>query len=234
MDMDAEMEMERERTEQDLSFARACIALLKGVVDRPRDESLWLDILKNRDALKEYLDRIGLGLTLSEEDGYAYLYQREDIEGMPRLVQRRPLGYGLSMLLVFLRRRMGEFDSSMDDEKLILSAGEMRRGLELFLPAVRNEERFIKQVEKDIQRAVDMGVLRKTKEEGEYEVRPILRSLVTGAWLQEFHQRLKEYEAYGEMMGDRVMEAPAEGEEEEDGLVLNGWDGGNGPLGLPT
>ncbi|MBQ7479218.1 MAG: DUF4194 domain-containing protein [Selenomonadaceae bacterium] len=201
-----------EMNEQELSFARACIALLKGVVDRQKDEGLWQDILKNRDGLKEYLAKIGLEIFCEELDGYAYLRQM-DVDGVPRLVQRRPVGYGLSMLLVFLRKRLGEFDSSNGDQKLIVSTLEMRRGLEVFLPVATNEELFIKQVEKHIQKAVDMGVLRKIGEEGEYEVRPIIRSFIDAEWLNAFDKRLEEYKEYGAQL------VVAEGEEAEDGLI---------------
>lgn len=207
-----------EANEKELAFSRACIALLKGVVDRGRDERLWQDVLSSQTALQDYLPRIGLQLYLSEMDGYAYLRQMER-EGMPRLMQRRSLSYGLSILLIQLRKRMGEFDVSNGDQKLIVSEEEMRKSLAVFLPAISNEEQYLKKAARFVQQAEEMGVLRKTAEEGEYEVRPILRSLVTAEWLQEFDKRLQEYRDYGLSLGD--MEESEEREEEEDGLILN-------------
>ena len=207
-----------EMTEKEKSFSRACTALLKGVVDRGNDEKLWQDILNSRAALKDYLSKIGLQLYLEELDGYAYLRQNEK-EGMPRLVPRRQLSYGLSILLVQLRKRMGEFDVSNGDQKLIVTMGEMRQSLEVFFPAISNEEKYVKRVERCVQQAEEMGMLRKLASGDEYEVRPILRSFVTAEWLRIFDERLQEYKDYGLQFGES--EETEEKEEADDGLIFN-------------
>ncbi len=215
---------ENEKSEKELAFSRACVALLKGVVDRWRDENLWQDILNSQAALKDYLAKIGLRLYLDELDGYAYLRQAED-DDIPRLVRRSPLSYGLSILLVQLRKKMGEFDASNGDQKLIVSVEEMRRDLAVFLPAITNEEQYQKRFAKFLTQAEEMGVLKKTSEDGEYEVRPILRSFVNAEWLRMFEERLQEYKEYGLNLGgsDETEEAEEqeEKEETEDGLIFH-------------
>lgn len=207
-----------EMTEKEKSFSRACTALLKGVVDRGNDEKLWQDILNSRAALKDYLSKIGLQLYLEELDGYAYLRQNEK-EGTPRLVPRRQLSYGLSILLVQLRKWMGEFDVSNGDQKLIVTMGEMRQSLEVFFSAISNEEKYVKRVERCVQQAEEMGMLRKLAGGDEYEVRPILRSFVTAEWLRIFDERLQEYKDYGLQFGET--EETEEKEEADDGLIFN-------------
>ena len=58
----------KQMEEKEAAFSRACIGLLKGVVCRSSQEKLWQDILEQRNALKEYLSRLGLVLYLDEMD----------------------------------------------------------------------------------------------------------------------------------------------------------------------
>ncbi len=53
-----------------------------------------------------------------------YLATREPEDGeeaLPRLVRRRSLTYNVSLLLVLLRKRMVEFESSGEEGKLVLT-----------------------------------------------------------------------------------------------------------------
>ena len=42
---------------EEQNFSRAAIALLRGVVERSRDEALWQTIVGREEALRDYLDR---------------------------------------------------------------------------------------------------------------------------------------------------------------------------------
>ena len=81
------------------NFSRAAVMLLKGIVDRGKDEVLWQVIINEQAALGDYFRRLGLVLIIDEVDEYAYLQQEEN-SSLPRLVQRFPLSYPVSMLLV--------------------------------------------------------------------------------------------------------------------------------------
>ena len=206
----------KQMEEKEAAFSRACIALLKGIVCRSSQEKLWQDILEQRNALKEYLSRLGLVLYLDEMDEYAYLRQSDD-EEVPRLIPRYPLSYGLSMLLIILRKQLGEYDAMNGDQRLIVAKGDMVLKMQAFFPAMTNEIKFQQEVERHLRRAEEMGFLQKLSgQEDSYEVRPLLRSFVNASWLQEFSERLQDYLDYGRRQKEEA--APEEGEG-LDGLV---------------
>ena len=96
--------------EEELDFSRAAVALLRGVVERRADEALYQTVRTQEQALKEYFGRLGLRLTVDTADEYAYLRQDEAF-GVPRLMARTQLSYPLSLLLLLLRKRLGEYDA---------------------------------------------------------------------------------------------------------------------------
>ncbi|WP_296768324.1 DUF4194 domain-containing protein [Selenomonas sp.] len=196
------------------NFSRAAITLLKGIVSRGKDEALWQVIIHERSALADYFRRIGLVLILDEVDEYAYLRQEENA-GLPRLVQRYQLSYPVSMLLVELRKVLGEQDTANGDSCLIISFGEIQRRMEPFLPVAGNEMKFRQSLEHTIGQIIQLGFLQKMKgREDEYEVRPVLRSFVDAQWLSDFNEKLAEYEAHGEKL-HRGTETEEDNEGEE-------------------
>ena len=113
-----------ERNEE--NFSRAAITLLKGLVSRGKDEILWQVIVGERAALGDYFKRLGLVLIVDEVDEYAYLQQEENTS-LPRLVQRYPLSYPVSMLLVELRKALGQMDTASGDSRLVLTFADIMR-----------------------------------------------------------------------------------------------------------
>ncbi len=183
--------------EKEEAFSRICIALLRGVVFRSVQEELWQSMLEQRVKVEDYLAKIGLVLYVDEMDEYAYLRQREE-EDLPRLVPRYPLSYGLSMLLVILRKQLGEYDASNGDSRLIVIKDDLVLKMKAFFPAMTNEIKFQQDVERYMKRAEEMGFLQKlAAQQDSYEVRPLIRSFVNARWLQEFDERLQDYIDYG-------------------------------------
>ena len=206
-----------ERNEE--NFSRAAITLLKGIVSRGRDEVLWQFIVNDRSALSDYFRRIGLILIIDEVDEYAYLKQ-EDAAGLPRLVQRYQLSYPVSMLLVQLRKALGEQDTASGDTRLVISFADIMRRMEPFLPVPGNEMKFRQSLEHTIGQVVQLGFLQKLKgSEDEYEVRPVLRSFVDAQWLSNFNEKLAEYEAHGQMLHQGAAEDKSDENEGEEGLL---------------
>ncbi|MDY6268948.1 MAG: DUF4194 domain-containing protein [Selenomonadaceae bacterium] len=194
-------------TNEEQSFSRAAIALLRGVVERGRDEALWQVIVGREEALRDYLGKLGLHLFIDRADEYAYLRQDES-SGLPRLMARTQLSYALSLLLLLLRKKLGEYDAHEGDSRLILTTGEMTELLAPFFPAVTDQVRFADMAARQVQRAEELGFLRRmTGEDASYEVLSLLRSFITAEWLQDFDERLKTYAAYGTQ------------EETDDGLI---------------
>lgn len=206
---------------QEKAFARAAIALLRGVISRGRDEALWQDVLAQQNALRDYFQRIGLRLYLDAADEYAYLKQIEDT-GLPRLVPRTQLSYGFSLLLVELRKAFGELGTA-GEGALVVSLRDMVRRLKPFFPPESNELKFQQRVERYLHQAERMGFVQAVPgREMEYTVCPLVRSFVDAQWLSDFAGRMEEYAAYGkEQVAGDVDEGLFEssGEEDEDGLI---------------
>ena len=209
-------DMERlEADNREQALSRAAVALLKGIVSRGRDEELWQDILHSQAALKDYFGRIGLVLILDELDEFAYLRQDER-SGLPRIVSRYPLSFGLSMLLVQLRKAMGEYDRAQGECRLVLSFEDIVRRMEPFLPVATNEMKFRQSIEHLVNGALGMGFLRRIKgKDTDYEIRPMIRSFVDAQWLDQFDQKLAEYIEHGERLhaGKESDESEAAGKE---------------------
>ena len=187
-----------ERNEE--NFSRAAITLLKGLVSRGRDESLWQVIVNERAALGDYFQRLGLVLIVDEVDEYAYLRQEENTS-LPRLVQRYPLSYPVSMLLVELRKALGQMDTASGDTRLVLNFADIMRRMEPFLPVPAKEMKYRQTIEHIISQVMQLGFLQKMKgSEDEYEVRPVLRRFVDAQWLSDFADRLAEYEEHGQKL----------------------------------
>ena len=196
---------------QELALSKALIALFKGVIFKERQPELWQTVLEQRAQISDYTARLGLVLLVDEVDEYAFLRQREQ-EELPRLVPRYPLSYGLSLLLVSLRKSLGEYDASHGDMRLVLTISDMQLKLKAFFPALPNEIKFRQNLERHVHRAEEMGFLRPVAgQEEAYEVQPLLRSFINAEWLHTFDDRLQEYLDYGQK--DRT-----EGED-SDGLI---------------
>ena len=184
------------------------IALLKGVIYR--DEATgskagqWHDLLTLQHRVRDYVAVLGLMLVLDEAEGYAFLRsverdQQDPDDAIPRLVARRPLAFPVSLLLALLRKKLAEFDAGGQDggARMVLSREEIVELVRVFLPETSNEARRIDRVDRDINKVVELGFLRRMKPTGGqppvFEVRRILKSFVDAQWLAEFDARLAGY-----------------------------------------
>ena len=73
--------------------------------------------------------------------------------------------------------------------------------MRLFHPDSTNEARLVDQIERHINKVVELGFLRKLKNtssnaQPSYEVRRIIKAFVDGQWLAEFDAKLDEYQQY--------------------------------------
>lgn len=189
-------------------LSRLMVHLLKSVLHRDEDESLWAGLLRLQTRVREQAAILLLDLVLDEAEGYAYLRSRPDPEDaagaprLPRLVPRRPLSYPVSLMLALLRRRLAEFDAGGGDTRLVLSREDIAEMVRVFLPDGSDETRLVDQVDATLSKVVDLGFLRRLKlmggaqhGRGQYEVRRILKAFVDAQWLAEFDSRLESYRA---------------------------------------
>jgi len=178
-------------------FGPTLITLFQGVLYREAGAASWQALLDLQARVRDYAGVIGLELILDEAEGYAYLRQRPqapDAPELPRLTPRRPLSFPVSLLLVLLRRKLAEFDASGGDTRLVVSRDDIANHMRLFLPDTANEARLFDRMETHLNKVVELGFLRRLRgQEGQYEVRRILKAFVDAQWLDDFAARLDSY-----------------------------------------
>lgn len=173
------------------------VALFKSVLYQDQNADLWHGLLQLQSRVRDHAGVFGLELMVDEAEGYAYLRQRpasETEQDMPRLVHRRPLGYGVSLLLALIRKKLAEHDATGGDTRLILSRDQLIDLVQLFMPSGSNEAKLVDRIDADINKIVELGFLRRLRnQDDQFEVRRILKAFVDAQWLSDFEQRLGEY-----------------------------------------
>jgi len=184
---------------QQPALSPVLITLFKGVLYQDQSPDLWRSLLALQGRVRDHAGVFGLELMLDEAEGFAYLRQRPAGDGeaeLPRLVQRRQLGYAVSLLLALLRKKLAEHDGSGGDARLILSREQIVDLLQVFMPAGTNEAKLVDRIDTDINKVVELGFLRRLRgQQDQFEVRRILKAFVDAQWLSDFDQRLAEYQA---------------------------------------
>ncbi len=185
------------RTPEEHAVGAAIIRLMRGVVYREADEDSWLALQHQAAPIRDHFATIGVDVVLDDTEGYAYLRSvddNEDDQTLPRLVKRRSLTYNVSLLLVLLRKRLVEFETSGSEGKLVLSRDQIVTMLRLFLADSNNEARVIDTVDTTIRRAADLGFLRALRSQSDHwEVRRILKAYVDAQTMSDFAAKLSDY-----------------------------------------
>jgi len=173
------------------------VTLFQGVLYRESAELQWQALLDLQARVRDYCSVIGLELIFDEAEGYAYLRQRAptpETPALPRLVQRRPLSFPMSLILVLLRRKLAEFDALSAETRLVVGRDDIVDQMRLFLPDTANEARLLDRVDAHLSKVVDLGFLRRLRgQEGQFEVRRVLKAFVDAQWLDDFAKRLDGY-----------------------------------------
>lgn len=185
------------RTPEEHAAATAIIRLMRGVVYRDSDEDTWLTLDRQGPTVRDHFAAIGVDVVVDDTEGYAYLRSHDDGEGdeaLPRLVRRRSLTYNVSLLLVLLRKRLLEFETTGAEGKLVLSRSQILDLLGLFLPDTTNEARVMDTADTTIRKAAELGFLRPLPGQADqWEVRRILKAYVDAQTLSDFAGKLAEY-----------------------------------------
>jgi len=187
-------------------FPLVAVSLFKGVTNREDDPSLWQHLLTLQARVRDYVATLGLELMLDEAEGFAYLRQRdgrEEAQPLPRLIPRRPLGFGVSLLLVLLRKKLAEFDASSEEARLVIRRDDIIEMMRLFFPDTTNEAGLSVRLDGYMRRASEMGFLRRMRGDDElYEVQRILKAFVDAQWLSDFNARLETYRRHAAGLGE--------------------------------
>ncbi|OBG40615.1 DUF4194 domain-containing protein [Mycolicibacter heraklionensis] len=177
--------------------ATAIIRLMQGVVYRDSDEDTWQTLNRLGAAVRDHFATIGVDVVTDDAEGYAYLRSRSEEDGeeaLPRLVRRRALTYNVSLLLVLLRKRMVEFETSGVDGRLVLTTAQIVEMLRLFQADSTNDARVVDHAETTIRKAAELGFLRQLRgQPNVWEVRRILKAYVDAQTLSDFAAKLREY-----------------------------------------
>ncbi len=183
------------------------VSLFQGVLYRESAETLWQSLLDLQARVRDYCSVIGLELILDEAEGYAYLRQRApmpDGPDLPRLVQRRPLSFPVSLILVLLRKKLAEFDATSGDTRLVIGRDDIADQMRLFLPDTGNEARLLDRMDTHLNKVVELGFLRRLRaQDGQFEVRRVLKAFVDAQWLDDFAQRLDTYATHATTLDPR-------------------------------
>lgn len=197
------------RTADEHLVATTIIRLMSGVVYRETHEEVWRTLERHGAAVRDHFAEIGIAVVVDDLEGYAYLLTIEPDEGeesLPRLVKRRALTYHVSLLLLLLRKRLSEFESSGEEGKLVLERDQIVELLRVFLRDTTNEARTIAQVDATISQVAKLGFLRELRGRNAtgpaWEVKRILKAYVDAQTMGDFAARLTEY-ADGTARGDR-------------------------------
>ncbi|NDV46330.1 DUF4194 domain-containing protein [Paludibacter sp. 221] len=180
------------------TYSKAIVRLLKGTVGR--SNPVWADVITYQDEIQDYISIVGLELIIKKDEGFAFVKQVEQEDGMTlNLVSRRQIGFETSIVLVVLRQILEEFDSNPTEtqsfEKFITNT-EIKEEVELFLPEKYNKVKFIKELDSYINNAEKLGFLKEIKKmenETRYQIHRIIKEKITLNDLQEFKNKLQEY-----------------------------------------
>ncbi len=210
---DLEIQKEIETGAASVDLSALVVPLLKGVLYQEAETTLWNALIGLQARVRDYVTVLGLELVLDEAEGYAFLRSRaqddDDAPKRPRLVARRPLSFPVSLLLALLRKKLAEFDAGGAADgngvRLVLARDDIVELMRVFLPETSNEAKLIDQIDTHLSKAVELGFLRRLKENAlsgkkpsaqtaSYEVSRILKAFVDAQWLSEFDSRLAAYQ----------------------------------------
>jgi hypothetical protein len=180
-----------------LPYTSVFIKLLKGPVEYV-EKSTWERLIQYKVELTGFLLQMGLALVLDEQDGYAYIKHQpfEEDENPVSWIQRRSLTYEESVMLVLLREMMAEFEvGEATNRELIKKRREIKEYAELFFKENASRVKFLKEIDRLIDKAEENGFLDKTEhhelaDEQKFRIRKIIKAKVSSEELDHFYQQL--------------------------------------------
>jgi len=181
----------------DPAFSALVQRLLKGVLYRSADESMWASLLRRREELARYVGVLGLTLHVSEEHGFSLLhpieaYSTPDVHDAYRWVPHATISFSITLLLVQLRKRLAQLDVEGSEERLVFEHAELA---ELVTPWMVGESIEPPNIDACIDATAALGFLRPLpgdRARPRYEVMRILEAWVGLGWLTALDQRLGE------------------------------------------
>ncbi len=189
-----------DRTPTHEPYAHVIVKLLQDTL-YDENEKAWNDLLQYQIPITQYFDKIAIDLIVEKEDGYAYLKQIEidEEKNTIGLVRRTPLKYEPSLICVFLREMLDDFETNnVDQRNLYVTHKQLKETIELFFKEKANKVKLFAKFDSYIDTIVDIGFLKiiskpeNSKDETRYEVRRIIKAKITNDVLENFKKKLEQ------------------------------------------
>ena len=123
---------------------------------------------------------------------------------LPRLLQRRPRSYPVSLVLVLLRCSWlnSTRPAAIPACSSAATTSPTRSAYSCPIPPTR---RLLDRIDAHRAKVVELGILRRLRgPDGQYEVRRILKACVDVQWLDEFARRINAYAAHAAATEERA------------------------------
>lgn len=181
-------------------YAHVIVKLLNGTL-YSENEKIWNDLLQYQIPITQYFEKIAIDLIVEKKDGYAYLKQIEidEEKNTIGLVRRIPLKYETSLICVFLREMLDDFEiNNVDQRNLYITQKQLKENIELFFKEKANKVKMLSKFDTYIESIVDIGFLKvlpgtyNSKDETRYEVRRIIKAKITNDVLEDFKKKLEQ------------------------------------------
>lgn len=182
-----------------LPYAASVIKLLQGNVFKS-DEDTWNDIIRFKSGLKEYFLELDIELFVNENDGYAFLRQKEYDDPaeqvLPSLMSKRPLSYSMTILCTVLAKKLYESSISTASNSAFCSIDRktMINKMKDYMPDSSNGAKIEKKISGYINKAKEHGFIRELKTDKDvFEIRTILLAKIDNEKFYEIEQKLLEH-----------------------------------------
>ncbi len=181
-------------------YATLIVKLLNGTL-YSENEKVWNDLLQYQIPITQYFEKIAIDLIVEKKDGYAYLKQIEidEEKNTIGLVRRVPLNYETSLICVFLREMLDDFEiNNVDQQNLYITQKQLKDTIELFFKEKANKVKMLSKFDDYIQSIVKIGFLKdlpgtyNSKDETRYQVRRIIKAKITNDVLEDFKKKLEQ------------------------------------------
>lgn len=181
-------------------YAPVIVKLLNGTL-YSENEKVWNDLLQHQISITQYFEKIAIDLIVEKKDGYAYLKQIEidEEKNTIGLVRRTPLKYETSLICVFLREMLDDFEiNNVDQRNLYITQKQLKENIELFFKEKTNKVKMLSKFDSYIESIVDIGFLKvlpgtyNSKDDTRYEVRRIIKAKITNDVLEDFKKKLEQ------------------------------------------
>ncbi len=187
-------------TQKHEPYAPVIVKLLNGTL-YSENEKVWNDLLQYQIPITQYFEKIAIDLIVEKKDGYAYLKQIEidEEKNTIGLVRRTPLKYETSLICVFLREMLDDFEiNNVDQRNLYITQKQLKENIELFFKEKANKVKMLSKFDSYIESIVEIGFLKvlpgtyNSKDETRYEVRRIIKAKITNDVLEDFKKKLEQ------------------------------------------